>query len=484
MNLFRLFFISLLFFGIQSTKAQFNKDGYILKKQEVALLDIISQDTINSLSIHLDSDIFNFGFIKPRLNTIALIKKKKEIFLQAMGTGHVYKIFKKTTGAYQLRQLDSTLFLGANFNAITFFVNDTLFQYAGDGFWHIRGIMTYFSNKTNEWELYDANRLVNVFWSTHNDLLFQVDQESRKLYLSNAFIQREFPKTLNVEKIDSCYEFDFSNHNWKTLGKLNPQLLKLINNNSFDFYTIGKYLIMQSYLKHYWINFSENSFGEIKDNYDAKIKDIWLSIYKNNNPYKSIQFSMGNTVYYVRIDMKNELTYLSYIFEKDAFDTSKNNKIYSNDVPFIESIKQNYNILISILIIGIFLILIINYVYFKIKKRKIIPKEVAVILNDNFYNSLTNIEKELIEVLYHHQLKGESISTKIINKIIGVQLKDTMTQNKNRSDYFLKINQKFKLATRNNLPLIIKNRDSIDKRQFNYGLQDSYLNDLAKFFRN
>jgi hypothetical protein len=82
-------------------------------------------------------------------------------------------------------------------------------------------------------------------------------------------------------------------------------------------------------------------------------------------------------------------------------------------------------------------------------------------------------------VLYEHHLKGSLISTKLINKIIGVQNKDTMTQNKNRSDYFLKINQKFKFATHKELPLIIKTRDELDKRQFNYGLQETYLSELA-----
>jgi hypothetical protein len=106
-------------------------------------------------------------------------------------------------------------------------------------------------------------------------------------------------------------------------------------------------------------------------------------------------------------------------------------------------------------------------------------QEVSHILNNHFFASLTVIEKELIELLYEHHLKGGLISTKLINKIIGVQNKDVMTQNKNRSDYFLKINQKFKFATHKELPLIIKTRDGLDKRQFNYGLQEAYISELT-----
>ena len=105
------------------------------------------------------------------------------------------------------------------------------------------------------------------------------------------------------------------------------------------------------------------------------------------------------------------------------------------------------------------------------------------ILNFHFFNSLNVVEKELVQVLYEQQLKGEEISPKQINKIIGVQQKDTLTQNKSRSDHFLKINQKFKLATQQDLPLIIKSRDSIDKRQYNYGLETRYLQELGKHFK-
>jgi hypothetical protein len=69
------------------------------------------------------------------------------------------------------------------------------------------------------------------------------------------------------------------------------------------------------------------------------------------------------------------------------------------------------------------------------------------------------------------------------SKIIGVQQKDTLTQNKSRSDHFLKINQKYKLATQQSLPLIVKSRDSIDKRVYNYGIEARYVLALAKYLK-
>ncbi len=112
------------------------------------------------------------------------------------------------------------------------------------------------------------------------------------------------------------------------------------------------------------------------------------------------------------------------------------------------------------------------------------PKELATILYRNFFNSLNIIEKELIEALYQNNLKGEELSTKSINKIIGVQQKDTLTQNKSRSDHFIKINQKFKMATQNTEPLIIKNRDKTDKRQYNYDVNEMYVVEIEKLLKD
>ena len=117
-------------------------------------------------------------------------------------------------------------------------------------------------------------------------------------------------------------------------------------------------------------------------------------------------------------------------------------------------------------------------------KKKNIPKEVVAILYQNFFNALSIVEKELIEALYQSNLKEEDLSTKTINKIIGVQQKDTLTQNKIRSDHFIKINQKFKMATQNTDQLIIKNRDKVDKRQYNYGLNNLYLHAIEKLFKD
>lgn len=450
-----------------------------INETESALLDILSKDTVNPLQIKLDGEVFKFG-INPFTNsTISLLKNKKEIYIQPLGTGKLYQVKKEEKGKYRLERIDSTYFNGANFNAINFFMNDTLFQYGGDGYWHIRGYLTYFSHKTHEWELYNANRLVIAFEDGNNNLVYNIDRNKRNLFLSNSFSQVDFPASLNVESIDSVYQYNTQSRIWTTLGKTNPQLKEIIETKGALHYQLNEYSIIQNKLELIWANFENNTFGKFKERANSEFKENWLSIYLNNTKYNSLQFFLGNTFYLIKIDAENKLSYNSFQITNDALDLSNQQPIYIPTNKFVQLLSHH---LIDISLYFILGTIIIAIVIFWLKRRstkKELNKEVSHILNNHFFESLTVIEKELIEALYEYQLKGGFVSTKLINKIIGVQNKDVMTQNKNRSDYFLKINQKFKFATHKELPLIIKTRDELDKRQFNYGLQEAYIGELT-----
>ena len=378
-----------------------------------------------------------------------------------------------------MERIDSTYFNGANFNAINFFMNDTLFQYGGDGYWHIRGYLTYFSYKTHEWELYNANRLVIAFEDGNNNLVYNIDRKKRNLYLSNSFSQVDFPASLNVESIDSVYQYNTQSRIWTTLGKTNPLLKAIIETKGALHYQMNEYSIIQNKLELIWANFENNTFGKFKERANGEFKENWLSIYLNNTKYNSLQFFLGNTFYLIKIDAENKLTYNSFQITNDALDLSNQQPIYIPTNKFVQLLSHHIINITLYVILGSISITIVIFWLKRRNTKKELNKEVSHILNNHFFESLTVIEKELIEALYEYQLKGGFVSTKLINKIIGVQNKDVMTQNKNRSDYFLKINQKFKFATHKELPLIIKTRDGLDKRQFNYGLQEAYISELT-----
>ena len=469
----------LLLYGVNVAFSQNQKTKSTINETESALLDIISKDTINPLQIKLDGEVFKFGLQVLTNSKISLLKNKKEIYIQPLGTGKLYQVKKEKEGKFHIERIDSTYFNGANFNAINFFMNDTLFQYGGDGYWHIRGYLTYFSYKTHEWELYNANRLVIAFEDGNNNLVYNIDRKKRNLYLSNSFLQVDFPASLNVESIDSVYQYNTQSRIWTTLGKTNPLLKAIIETKGALHYQMNEYSIIQNKLELIWADFDNNTFGKFKERANSEFKENWLSIYLNNTKYNSLQFFLGNTFYLIKIDAENKLTYNSFQITNDALDLSNQQPIYIPTNKFVQLLSHHIIDITLYVILGLITIVIAIYWLKRRNTKNVLNKEVSNILNNHFFESLTVIEKELIEILYEHHLKGGFISTKLINKIIGVQNKDVMTQNKNRSDYFLKINQKFKFATHKELPLIIKTRDGLDKRQFNYGLQEAYISELT-----
>jgi hypothetical protein len=454
-----------------------------LQEQEIALLNIITADSINPLNIQLNSGTFNFGLDTKGFKHIALIKKEKDLWIQPLGSGRLYKV-EKNKASYALQRIDSTLHSGVNYESFTFQLNDTIFQYGGSGFWHMRGIMTYFSPQTHEWELYPSNTTVNGYDDFLNIIKYKVDVSTNKLYATKSLAYANMPIDFSLNDIDSCFEFDFHKNTWTNLGATNPELIKTLQAATYYNYNLNQILIFQNYLDYYWIDFSKNEFGKMKSSSNQRMKQAWLSLYSTKEIYQALQFNLGNTAYLVKILSDNKLSYSTYTINTEDIDRSTIQYIYKVENPlahfFFNKVIPYFTPSVSITILIAFFIFFI--VYRQRKKR--VPKEVTARLNYNFYHSLTIIEKELLQVLYLNHQKGESISTKIINKIIGVQNKDVLTQNKSRSDHFLKINQKYKLSTQQQLPLIVKTRDSVDKRQYNYGLEPSYLLYLEKMIES
>jgi hypothetical protein len=416
-------------------------------------------------------------------NGLSLLKKKDKIYLQLLGSGRLYQIQKQGKSDYQFIRLDSTLYFGSNFGSINFFYKDTLFKLGGGGFWKIADYFTFYSTKTNEWELFSSKKGIPVYQSPENGVLFFIDQLNGKFYLSNSINQTDFPASLNTNYTDTCRVFDFKDKTWQNLGKINPALKEKLQKSLYLKTTFGPYLVFHSDLEMQWLNFSTNQFGVLTKEKQAEFREKWLKLYKGL-PEHLYQFVMGNQFYLLRIENNGTLQYESIELNSKDFIDPNTQPIYSNSLigTFLNKIEPGKPIIgnVFIVIIAIFLYSLYNKKFIKGKT----PIEVQSILYKNFYSALTAIEKELIQAIYELQIKQEQISIKAINKIIGVQQKDTITQNKSRSDYFLRINQKFKLATRASELLIVKQREETDKRIYNYNINPIFIDSIKTLILN
>lgn len=479
--------ILLLFLFIQS-KLIAQSNIFALKSHEIELIQILLADSLHEANFNISSKTFNFGLDESLFGHFSILKNKKEILLQPIGTGRLYKVEQNSQGIY-LKRIDKTVHSGTNFSAKNFFIHDTLYQFGGLGFWQIRGIMTQFSNETKQWELIKTNKAVTSYFVDNNDAVLHVENGLNPvLYVSNSYYLKYFPQQYEIESIDSVFSYQFNKHEWTTLGKLNPLLKKLLSDRKSREFEINfnEFYITQNRLDFYWMNFKNNQFGNVKSDFTTKLRYKWLSFYNEDNKAKnqvSFQFLMGDKIYFIKHIENEKLLFTTEVFNKNCIDYSIVNPIYSNTnnpfkkfFTFIIKYKE-FSIVLVLFLLS--LLLIRRFLRYKGK----LPLEVVTILNNNFFTALTIVEKELIEELFNHHLKGEEVSTKLINKIIGVQQKDTLTQNKSRSDYFIRINQKFKMATHYSEPLIVKKRDQMDKRQYNYSLNSNYITDIEKLFK-
>ena len=454
-----------------------------LSKVEIALLDFISKDSSHDLALNFLNEEFRLGITKKLSNGTSFIKRKGKVFVQILGSGRLYEIAKKSQDNYQFTRIDSTIHFGSNFSSLNWMYKDTLFQFGGTGFWKVRDYMSYFSNNTHEWEIYNTSNTASISLSDKNSILYFMDEKLGKLYLSNSIKQQDFPKTLTISDIDSSIVFDFAKRKWESLGALNPILKELIKKQESQLNPFGPYLIFHSDLELYWLNFSNNSYGTFPTSKQSEFREKYLKLYNNNRDY-SIQFVLGSNYYLIKVTKEGVLSFETISLSFNDIKEATGDVIYSNDrfVQIMKVLEPGEPIIGNALIV-LFIIFTYNFIQHK-RKKKTITDEVQTILYKNFYSAITIVEKELIQTIFQCQMSNEQISIKTINKIIGVQQKDILTQNKSRSDHFLRINQKFKLATRSKELLIIKQREETDKRQFNYKINPQFLKQMEGLVLN
>ena len=118
-----------------------------LSPAEHALLDFITSDSVEDLSLDLFKENLRFGVSTKFANGVSLLKRKGQIYLVLMGSGRLYQIQKKAKGTYELIRIDSTFHTGSNFGSINFFYKDTLFKLGGIGFWKIKDYFTFLCAK-------------------------------------------------------------------------------------------------------------------------------------------------------------------------------------------------------------------------------------------------------------------------------------------------------------------------------------------------
>ena len=93
------------------------------------------------------------------------------------------------------------------------------------------------------------------------------------------------------------------------------------------------------------------------------------------------------------------------------------------------------------------------------------------------------MEIQLLLLLINNTATGSTTSTDEQNKVLGLVKKNPEIQKKQRSDIIIGINRKYSFVTKNDEPIIQKQRTEFDKRSFEYFIDYSRLDEISSFLK-
>lgn len=323
--------------------------------------------------------------------------KGERIRLTLDGTG---QIFDFIPASKKLSRLDRTIHSGFNFGAQRFIREGVVHSFGGTGFWSFSQALTYYDEKTAEWQLLRSRNPGPL--SIYNG--YQGYSAKSDMFYSGGSEFYQFLEKLDIEYSDEFYAFDFKTHQWVLLGDINADLPY-------------KKLREIIWTGNYFIHFANDKLYTIDP---AKNK-----VYEYHDPNKVLQggymnYSKGDTVFtYWHINDGPVVKFsVSEILVKSEFVgpfyTPKTNRWFY--------------------VLGLGIVFVVFGAYLWIKKSK--KTQVSL-----FFNSL---EIKLLRALMHQDVSSP-LSTNEINDILELSDKSLENQRRIRMNIINQVNQKIAL---------------------------------------
>ena len=371
-----------------------------------------------------------------------LIKNNNGLFAIVDGTGQVYKAINIDDQTATFNRIDSTRFMGYNFDAINFSYKETIYSFGGYGFWVRDGHLTHFTPGA-EWTV----DKINITYKTTNKFYSYEPKESKLYYI-------EFPwdSEVTFDKIinSTVVEFDIKKRENKKLGKLNPKIGFSYKYFSIDIQSLNGVLNFNEG-EIYLYKFSTNKVYKLVN---LKIKDALVG--KSGTELETT-FEDSGKLYY---SFNNDNTQRSLQISMKDFEEED----YPIYIP-----EKNYMYLWIILIIIILFISIFGLYKFnnrkKIAKEDFVEEIYTVDLNNNEFSP---IETSLIDMLIEKSNIDSHLTVDELNSILGIKKKTIEIQKRVRTETINRINHKFNVNFNLETVFIERTRSADDRRYFNY----------------
>ena len=164
----KIFVVWLLISLSWAARAQIVSPDALLKDLQQSHFSGVLSHTGNDSIVHFKQDMH---CIYGSHNYLWL---RNKLFISIAGTGRVYEY----TGNQTAKRIDNTCLEGYNNSAFNFVYRDTIFSLGGYGFWVANGMLRYFDERSQEWQVKATNKTV----SHRENFLAYYDEKDKKIY--------------------------------------------------------------------------------------------------------------------------------------------------------------------------------------------------------------------------------------------------------------------------------------------------------------
>lgn len=373
------------------------------------------------------------------------------IFVTIDGSGWVYEFsgYKNENTAI-FRRLDSSYYIGNNFNSLSFGYQNNIYNIGGYGFWRTNGQLRPFSRDSREWGIVPLSKeyeITNV--TTRPTLWYDVlngkINSIENAHLNQAIIEHDHKQSV----IDSLYQLDLQSNKWTSLGALHSKFRDFRKNNMLIINTNFGLLV------------SDNTkiqllLWDIKNNSVSRINEEILTKFPVSNFDEYIFWYMHPYVYFSKNNSNNI----------DSIKLSPQN-FTNTGTPIYVSKKEvfSFNYFAYFFAIVIFLTFGYFIIRTRLKKSKSEKSEVPLKTPAPSNSIFTEIEKSLLRLLANnirHQERLSSIDE--VNYVLGISNKTLNMQKRTRSDVIGSINSKFQIYFKKDEQLILRRNSEFDQR--------------------
>ena len=451
MHKVRLMFLQVFFALMISNAALFaQQPQYTIPSNSSFRLLLLSKEDIGHINFSLNQE-FKFLPIKdkPFQNySQDLIKSKNDLYVYLNASGIVYKLKEqnKTKDSLIFVRIDSTEHFGYNIDCFPFVYKNSLYNLGGYGFWRWTGHLRIFSETLKQWDIAKVNREVPVMRFGKPSIW--MDAKGGKIFTLRHFEENQAEKDtdgVGAKQVDSVMMLDLGKRDWKTMGILEPNIIKYFNLSSFIANTkMGLFVNNNSNIE-LW-NIKENKIYTYTDAHYTQLLNAFFS-------YNFI-WSEDSTIYLG----KNNVVGI------DSIVLSTKNLVATNKKIYIEQSNSGFyakGITTAFVAMGLG-----GLLFYGFRKRKNTTSSakkntIEQPLQTSYPNQhiYSGIELDLISLLISNsKIHNRYTSVDELNHLLGMTNKSIEMQKRKRSDTIRSINEKFALVSKKEDAILIKRK--------------------------